>query len=70
MTSTWYQGLVVPSLVPADTVRKQVEEKKEKDNDENEAQETDVDVTKRDLIEVRLVHGRYFGLLLFFCKIL
>lgn len=54
MTSTWYQGLVVPSLVPADTVRKQVEEKKEKDNDENQAQETDADVTKRDLIEVRL----------------
>ena len=50
--SPWYQGCVVSALVPSATVELMAQNKMEEDED-NKAEETDADVAKRDLIQVR-----------------
>jgi hypothetical protein len=47
----WFQGCVVPSLIPRPTIERLELDRKEED-DENKEEETDADVAKRDLIQV------------------
>lgn len=43
----------MPALIPEDTLRTEEEKRREKDID-NTAEETDADIAKRDLIQVKL----------------
>nr|KAG5688524.1 hypothetical protein BaRGS_031308 [Batillaria attramentaria] len=49
-TSSWYQGLVTPSLLPARTAEMIEEKRMGEQNEDNSEQETDADMAKRDLI--------------------
>ena len=52
VVAPWYQGSAVSALVPSATVELMAQNKMEEDED-NKAEETDADVVKRDLVQVR-----------------